>query len=76
MMKRRVFNIVGYLDDFGIFEPNHDRCLLAINTLFGLLRQLGFSFAWDKVVLWVFYSIPKIRLCLFLNKTLNKYMSC
>ena len=49
-MAQRGFNIVAYLDDFLLVEPSFDRCLLALNTLLGLLRELGFSIAWHKVV--------------------------
>ena len=49
MMKRRGYDIVVYLDDFLIVESSFERCLEAMNVLLRLLRQLGFSIAWDKV---------------------------
>ena len=51
MMARRGFhNIVVYLDDFFIIDKCKENCLLAMNTLLGLLRTLGFWINWSKVV--------------------------
>lgn len=49
MMARRGFSVIAFLDDFLIVEQTWDRCLLALNTLLSLLRELGFSIAWEKV---------------------------
>jgi hypothetical protein len=50
MMLRLGFSgIVVYLDDFLVIEPTKERCILALNTLIDLLRQLGFSISWKKV---------------------------
>jgi hypothetical protein len=50
MMARRGFRIIAYLDDFLICEKSRGRCMLALNTLISLLRQLGFDINWSKVV--------------------------
>ena len=49
MMLRRGYRIVVYLDDFLIIESSRDRCLEAQRCLLELLRNLGFSIAWEKV---------------------------
>lgn len=50
MMARRGFtDLVVYLDDFLIIEQSYDRCLEAQRVLISLLRDLGFSIAWEKV---------------------------
>ena len=41
--------VVAYLDDFLIVESSFQKCLDAQNCLILLLRELGFSIAWDKV---------------------------
>jgi hypothetical protein len=41
--------VVAYLDDFLIVESSFQKCLDAQNCLIFLLRELGFSIAWDKV---------------------------
>ena len=51
MMARRGYSaMVVYLDDFLIITPDYESCVMALNTLITLLRQLGFSIAWHKVV--------------------------
>ena len=51
MMERRGFrDLVVYLDDFLVIAPTKQECQLALNTLLKLLRQLGFSINWNKVV--------------------------
>ena len=51
MMIRRGFTaVVVYLDDFFICAPTLDECNVAMNTLVALLRRLGFSINWDKVI--------------------------
>ena len=49
MMLRRGYRIVVYLDDFLIVEKDLERCLMAQRCLLALLRELGFSIAWEKV---------------------------
>jgi hypothetical protein len=50
MMARKGYQgIVAYLDDFLIVERSQERCLQAQNSLILLLRELGFSIAWNKV---------------------------
>ena len=49
MMCRRGFRVVVYLDDFLIVEKSYSRCLEAQHVLIELLRELGFSIAWEKV---------------------------
>ena len=50
MMSRQGFIVVVYLDDFLICEKTKNRCALAIRFLISLLRKLGFSINWKKVV--------------------------
>jgi len=51
MMVRRGFTaVVVYLDDFFICAPTLNDCMVAMNTLVVLLRHLGFSINWDKVI--------------------------
>ena len=42
--------IVVYLDDFLIIADSKEACSLAFNALIQLLRKLGFSIHWGKVV--------------------------
>jgi hypothetical protein len=49
MMERRGFKIVAYLDDFYLHETTFERCVLAVETLVKLLRELGFSISYDKI---------------------------
>lgn len=44
------FTVIAYLDDFLIVEQSADRCRLALNTLLSVLRKLGFSINWSKLV--------------------------
>ena len=50
MMSRQGFIVVVYLDDFLICEKTKNRCALAMRFLISLLRKLGFSINWKKVV--------------------------
>lgn len=49
MRAKGFLNVVSYLDDFLIGDINRDRCILALNTLIALLRQLGFGICYSKV---------------------------
>jgi hypothetical protein len=48
---------VAYLDDFLICEKSKERCILALNTLMQLLRELGFAISYKKV------EMPTQKLC-------------
>lgn len=51
MMNARGFpGIVVFLDDFLIIEHSKERCELAMTTLLRLLRKLGFSINYSKLV--------------------------
>ena len=50
MMERCGFKLVMFLDDFCIVSDTKDKCQEGLATLITLLRRLGFSIAWDKVV--------------------------
>jgi hypothetical protein len=50
MMQKRGFNIVVFMDDFLLAERDFKTCLASYNTLISLLRSLGFSINWKKVV--------------------------
>jgi hypothetical protein len=50
MMKKKGFDIVVYIDDFFIAEKDFATCLLVYNTLFKLLRSLGFSINYKKII--------------------------
>ncbi|MCG8046809.1 MAG: reverse transcriptase domain-containing protein [Candidatus Thiodiazotropha endolucinida] len=51
MMARRGFDlIVVYLDDFLIISESKETCAAALLCLIQLLRKLGFSIHWGKVV--------------------------
>ena len=43
-------NIANYLDDFAVVEETEEECRKGQAILRGMLRQLGFSVAWDKLV--------------------------
>ena len=49
MMKRRGYKVISYLDDFWLTDTTEEGCKNALQTLISLLRELGFSIAWDKV---------------------------
>ena len=50
-MERRGFkDIVVYIDDFLVIAPTYEICNEALHTLITLLRRLGFSISWPKVV--------------------------
>ncbi|MEW8544940.1 MAG: reverse transcriptase domain-containing protein [Candidatus Thiodiazotropha sp.] len=51
MMARRGFDLlIVYLDDFLIIADSKEKCATALNCLIQLLRKLGFSIHWGKVV--------------------------
>ena len=50
MIRRGFTAVVVYLDDFFICAPTLNECIVAMNTLVALLRRLGFSINWDKVI--------------------------
>ena len=51
MMARRGYDLViVYLDDFLIISQSQIECQIALNILIQLLRKLGFSIHWGKVV--------------------------
>ena len=51
IMARKGHNfLVVYLDDFLIIAESKEACSVAFTTLLGLLRKLGFSIHWGKVV--------------------------
>ena len=50
IIRRGVTAVVVYLDDFFICAPTLNECIVAMNTLVALLRRLGFSINWDKVI--------------------------
>lgn len=71
MMAQKGFHqVIAYLDDFLIIERTYDKCLNALNTLLSLLRDLGFSIAWDKLegpaqaVVFLGVNIDTVRGCL------------
>ena len=53
---RRIINrlygasIIAYLDDLLVIAPSYDECNTLLHQLITLLRSLGFSIAWEKVV--------------------------
>lgn len=51
MMKNRGYkNIYAYCDDFLVAEPSEARCRQALNALWRLCRELGFSISYEKIV--------------------------
>ena len=51
MMSRRGFDLtIVYLDDFLIISESKEHCAQALAALIHLLRKLGFSIHWGKVV--------------------------
>ena len=51
MMGRRGYDLlIVYLDDFLIIAKTKEQCAAALNCLIQLLRKLGFSIHWGKVV--------------------------
>lgn len=50
MRARGFHNIVCYLDDFLISEQMYDKCISTLNSLISLLRELGFSINYNKVL--------------------------
>ena len=51
MLKRRgLAGVVVYLDDFFIMAETFHECMEALNETIALLRKLGFSINWNKVV--------------------------
>ena len=62
--------LIAYLDDFLIVGDTQIECLEALNTLIFLLRDLGFSIAWDKVagpsqsIVFLGVQIDSVKACL------------
>jgi hypothetical protein len=50
MTERRGFKCIVYIDDFLCIDKDKQMCQLAYETLLDLLRKLGFSIAWNKLV--------------------------
>ena len=50
MDRRGCKGVFGYLDDFLVTADTKDECLSKLYTLMGLLRNLGFGIAWDKII--------------------------
>ena len=51
MMSRRGYDLlIVYLEDFLIIADSKEKCAAALNCLIQLLRKLGFSVHWGKVV--------------------------
>jgi hypothetical protein len=51
IMKRRGYDCIAYIDDFLICHKTYEGFLDSFNTLLGLLRELGFSISYPKLVL-------------------------
>lgn len=49
MIKKGCKKIVVYLDDFLIIARTKEECMYFLNCLIKLVRELGFSVAWDKI---------------------------
>lgn len=70
MMERRGYtNIVVYLDDFLVIAPTKQECQHMLNVLIKLLRQLGFSINWNKVldptqeIVFLGLEIDSVNMC-------------
>lgn len=50
MLEKREIKVVVYLDDFYITASTFQACQEHLNTTISLLRSLGFSIAWEKIV--------------------------
>ena len=51
MLRRRVScSVFCYLDDFVIVSDSYDKCRQSMDCLIQLLKDLGFSINWDKVI--------------------------
>jgi hypothetical protein len=50
LARHGIFNVVCYLDDFFLCEPTFERCANSVKFVIKLLRKLGFSINWKKVV--------------------------
>ena len=50
MMQHRNFKVRVYLDDFLVIGDNKEECTAAFNCLIALLRKLGLSINWNKVI--------------------------
>ena len=51
MRRRGFYATFGYLDDFIVLGDTREECMLALNVLYMLLRQLGFHLAYEKMVM-------------------------
>lgn len=49
MLEKRQIKVVVYLDDIYITAPTFLECKHQLNTVITLLRELGFSIAWQKI---------------------------
>jgi len=50
MLEKRHITAVTYLDDIFVTAPTFKECQDHLNTVIMLLRELGFSIAWQKIV--------------------------
>ena len=71
--------IVVYLDDFLIISKSKEQCALALQVLIKLLRKLGFSIHWGKVVdptqIITFLGIELDSICMSLRLPHDKLTS-
>lgn len=49
MLENRRIKVVTYLDDIFITAASREACISQLNTTITLLRELGFSIAWQKI---------------------------
>ena len=80
IMARKGFDlIVVYLDDFLIISKSKEQCALALHVLIKLLRKLGFSIHWGKVVdptpIITFLGIELDSICMSLRLPHDKLAS-
>ena len=50
MRSKGLNQILNYLDDYLVIEPTRERCLLCLRVLLKLLRDLGFSISYTKLI--------------------------
>ena len=50
MAKQQNVDTVAYIDDYLVISDSYDKCLDDLRKLITLLRELGFSINYDKVV--------------------------
>lgn len=80
IMARKGFDLlVVYLDDFLIISKSKEQCALALQILIKLLRKLGFSIHWGKVVdptqIITFLGVELDSICMSLRLPHDKLMS-